>query len=407
MSLAPGYAPDLRLVFDGRPSPATLRASVTGVSATGGLGDADRLEISVANEALRWLDDPLFRLDTPVELWLGYAPDQPRRVFAGQIVGSDAMFPSGGMPTMTVVAQDRRTRLAESSPSRWFGIPIPTVGVMPMPDLAVAPIVTLEHGMLPMIDPVGAAISAAVGGVGAAASLSDPKIAQSLVRHQAGQTSLEFLKQVAAENAWELAIDHEGEPAGLKLRLMSPASHISADTTLRYGHSLLDFAPRFSQVGQVANVTVRVWVPSIKLQLTVSVGYDWDRQALDIDVSHGFGKKAGKKAESTLVNEAVSPATASRVVLGKLLPILNKRLTAKGTCAGDAALKAGHVVRIEGVGETYGGLWRLTSVTHTLDGGGWRTGFTARKEIWFGAIPAPAQGAVPVRGGLLDLALGR
>ena len=60
-------------------------------------------------------------------------------------------------------------------------------------------------------------------------------------------------------------------------------------------------------------------------------------------------------------------------------------------------LRAGDVLRIEGVGEEFGGLYRVTSITHTLDGGGFRTQFEARKEIWFGSIPPPEQGAVPVR----------
>jgi hypothetical protein len=106
------------------------------------------------------------------------------------------------------------------------------------------------------------------------------------------------------------------------------------------------------------------------------------------------------------VDEPVSPANAARTILGKLLPKLNKRLTAKGSCPGNTAIRAGHVLRIEGVGQTYGGLWRVTSVTHSIDGGGWRTTFDARKEIWFGSIPAPAQGATPIQGGLLGMALG-
>ncbi len=55
------------------------------------------------------------------------------------------------------------------------------------------------------------------------------------------------------------------------------------------------------------------------------------------------------------------------------------------------------MVRIEGTGEEFGGLYRATSVTHTIDAGGFRTSFGARKEIWFGSIPASDQGAVPVR----------
>ena len=47
------------------------------------------------------------------------------------------------------------------------------------------------------------------------------------------------------------------------------------------------------------------------------------------------------------------------------------------------------ITRIEGVGEKFGGLYRVTSVTQSLDAGGWRTAFEVRKEIWFGSIPLP------------------
>jgi hypothetical protein len=85
--------------------------------------------------------------------------------------------------------------------------------------------------------------------------------------------------------------------------------------------------------------------------------------------------------------------------------------TASGSCPGNAAIRAGHVLRIEGVGETYGGLWRVTSVRQSLDGSGWRTSFEARKEIWLkeilsAAIPVPPQGEVRVQGGTLSLPLG-
>jgi hypothetical protein len=55
------------------------------------------------------------------------------------------------------------------------------------------------------------------------------------------------------------------------------------------------------------------------------------------------------------------------------------------------------VLRIEGVGEEFGGLYRATAVTHSLDVSGFRTRFEARKEIWFGSIPLADQGAVPIR----------
>ncbi|MFJ8744160.1 phage late control D family protein [Embleya sp. NPDC127516] len=401
MSVFPQYAPEMRLRFAGRPAPAALRGSVTGVTCQTGMGDADRLEVSLANEGLRWLDDPLFRLDTEVSIALGYAPDEPRRLFTGEVVGTEASFPSDGMPMLRVVAQDRRTRLAAASPARWFGVPVPKLGVLPLPDAVVAPLLALEHGMIPLLDPLGAFLSAALGAVDVVASLEDPSMRQRVVRRQQSETTLDFLKKIAVENAWELIVEHDSEPSGFVLRLMSPAAYLSPDVTLRYGRSLMEFTPRISTVGQVESVSVRVWRPEVRLELTVSVGYDWDRQALSIEVAPGFGLPSGRQV--LLVDEPVTIATAPRLIVAKLLPRLNRRTTASGSCVGDPRISAGRVLRIEGVGETFGGLWRVVSAQHTLDGGGYRTSFELRKEIWFGGIPPASQGAVRVQGGLLSL----
>ena len=76
---------------------------------------------------------------------------------------------------------------------------------------------------------------------------------------------------------------------------------------------------------------------------------------------------------------------------------MNRRLTATGTVLGEPTLRAGDVLRIEGPGEEFGGLYRATSVTHNVDASGYRTSFGARKEIWFGSIPPHDQGAQRVR----------
>ncbi len=58
------------------------------------------------------------------------------------------------------------------------------------------------------------------------------------------------------------------------------------------------------------------------------------------------------------------------------------------------------MVNLEGLGAQFGGLYRITSATHTIDGGGYKTSFQARKEVWFGSIPAPrgAGGLVRLQG---------
>jgi hypothetical protein len=393
----------MRLTFGGRPAPAQLRGSLASLRCTTGLEGADRLEVALANEGLRWLDSPLFGLDTEVGLALGYAPDQLTRVFTGEVVGTQATFPSGGMPMLTVVAQDRRTRLQRSAPARWFGIPIPKIGIMPIPDPVVAPLLGLEHGLLPELDPVGGLIAAALGAAEAMAAVDDPGMRQRIVRRQHDQTTYEFLEQIARENGLSVRIDHLAEPAGYVMHIFSPAAMLEPDVTLRYGQSLIEFRPKVSTVGQIGGIAVRVWRPEIKLELTVTLSFDWDRQSLDIQITPGFGIPTGSSSAIEIVKEPVTPLSAARLLIGKLIPKLNKRLTAEGSCLGEPKLVAGAVLRIEGVGETFGGLYRIVSVTHTLDTNGYRSAFELQKEIWFGSIPAASQGAVRINGGLLTL----
>jgi hypothetical protein len=400
----PSYAPEVRIAIAGAPVPAQVRGAMTSLSVQTGLDGADRLELSLANEGLRFLDSPLFALDTEIEVAIGYAPDDPTRIFNGVVVGTNATFPGDSMPTLTVVAQDRRVRLQQSSATRWFAIPIPKYAVLPIPDVAVAPLVTLEHGLIPILDPIGAALSVLIQGASVAGAIGDPDGMQKVIRKQHDQTNLEFLALIARENGWEMLIDHAAEPAGYQLRFMSPMSHLDADVTLRYGASLLDFTPRITTVGQIAGISVKVWRPEIKLELTVSVSWDWDRQSLQISISPGFGLPSGAAGTNfTLVNEPVTLASAPKLIVSKLLPKLNRRQTATGSCVGEPRIQAGRVLQVEGVGTTYGGRYRIAGATHTLDGGGYRTRFELRKEIWFGSIPAASQGATEINDGLLTL----
>jgi len=397
----PRYAPEFKLLIDGGPVPAALRSSVTGCSLQGSLEGVDRLELTLANEGLRWLDHPLLTLDRQVTFTAGYTPEPLTQMFVGQIVGHTASFPSSGTPSMTVVAQDKRYHMQRGNKTRWFAISIPTYGNIPIPDVAVAAAVSAENGLIPLMDPVGAALAIIIGGASTVVAMDDPKAMQRIIRQQDGQSDYDFLARIAVENGWEMVVDHSGPLGGHVLRFMSPLDHLTPDVSLKYGRDLIDFAPRISNVGQIAGVSATIWQPDIKMEFTVKVGWNWDRQSLDISITPGSGIQAGSSDSDepsyTLVDKPVTRADAARTIVGTLLPRLNRRLTASANTVGDRRIKPGGVVQIEGVGEKFGGLYRVTSVTHTIDTGGWRTAFELRKEIWFGSIPLPEQGAVPVR----------
>ena len=392
------YVPNFRLAIGGAPAPTELRASVTSVTLVSGLEGADRVEITLVNDALRWLDQPLFALDTPLTLELGYA-GSTETMFVGQIVGFGAAFPNAASPTVTITAQDARYRLAQGNKVRWFGFPITDIGNFPLPDLASASIVTLENLLLPLIDPVGAALSVLLGGVEAVSTISDPGSAQKFIRKQANESDYDFLARIAKENGWEMIVEHSGPLGGHLLHFFSPLDRLQPDLALHYGSNLIEFTPRITNVGQIFSVSGYVWVSPIKMVFNIVLGFDWDRIALTLAIYPG-GIGVGPTASGgslDLIDDPLTLATAPRKLVSELIPKLNKRLTATGSTLGDPVIRAGAVLQITGVGVQFGGLWRVTEATHTIDSSGYRTHFELRKEIWFGSIPLPAQGAIPVR----------
>lgn len=424
----PYYAPSFDLRINGQAIPPELRAAISSVSYQTGLEGADRVELSVANQNLTWLDHPLLALDNQLELAIGYEPDPLERVFVGEIVSQEASFPSNGLPALSIAAQDRMYRLQQGSKTRWFARPLPGVGNFPIPDYpgGVLEAVSRDYGLIPIVDPQAAAVALVLSGLQymSMQGSKSPSL-QNLIRHQEGENDYQLLGRIAGDYGWDMLIDHGGPLAGYQLRFTSSMDHVVPDLTLTYGQSLTDFTPRISNVGQVVAVSVRVWQPENKTVYVVTVGWDWDREALNISITpeeQGASnvspqqpdlaqqvEEAGTEEEAAaaqdqlqaaeqqevaqasgieLVDEPVTLASAPRVIFSRLLPRLNERQTGSGSTMGNPRIKAGSVLLLQGLGKRFSGPYRVTSATHTIDSGGYHTSFEVRKEIWFGMLPA-------------------
>ena len=383
------FAPDYDLHINGDPIPAALRGHITGVTYQNGLEGADRVEVSLANPNLRWLDHPLLALDNGFKLSLGYAGEL-EEMFVGEITGVNATFPSGGMPTLTVVAHDFLQRLTTGTKDRAFSLDLPCIGQFPLPDPAVAALVSGTNLLIPALDPVGAALSFLTLLVTYAV---DPLEAKRAIREQRGQSDFDFLSNLAKENGWELYIDHTMNPKGYVLRFQFLVQDYAPDVVLQWGRSLNEYTPRLSTVGQVFGVSTRIWIPSIKMEFVIVLSWDFDRAAFDIMVYPGLGKlddiMGSDGANNVVKVDAIGPATAPRKLLSELLPRLNNRLTGSGSAIGNTRIRAGRVIQLDGLGQQFSGLHRITAATHRLDSSGYQTSFEVRKEVWFGSIPTP------------------
>jgi len=106
MARFPRYAPEFTILLDGEPMPTAMRAAISSLQYQDGMEGADRVEVTLANPSLRWLDHPLLSVDRGFKLKIGYAPDPLEEVFVGEITGIEPTFPANGMPTIKIVAQD-------------------------------------------------------------------------------------------------------------------------------------------------------------------------------------------------------------------------------------------------------------------------------------------------------------
>ncbi|HEX5084992.1 MAG TPA: hypothetical protein VFY40_23375, partial [Blastocatellia bacterium] len=342
---------------------------------------------TLANEGLQWLDHPLLQVDNKFKLAIGYAPDPLEEVFFGEITGINVSFPNSGIPTVTVVAHDLLQRLTHGTKDRSFALSLPCIGKFPLPDPLIAELVGFTNLLVPfgnVGDLAGAGLSFLTLVI---AYALDPIEAKKGIRTQKSQSDFDFLSKLAKENGFEMFIDHSEKPHGRFLRFQFPAMDRDVAVSLKWGASLIDFTPKISTVGQVSGVTATIWLPSIQIEVVIVLSWDFDRSAFNLMIFPslpGLDDVPGvDKTRGVIKIPTISPVTAPKEILGELLPRLNNRLTASGSVIGDPRIKAGKVIDIDGLGERFGGLYRVTSATHTIDGSGYKTQFDARKEVWF------------------------
>jgi len=419
------YVPQFKIAINGEEIPDALRAAITSVRYEDGIASmvgafdaesragADRVEIEFANTDLRWLQhhirgigfrpfptdvkigparirnvsayalspaagiaqqlllaetpEGLFDLDNKLELSVGYASGPLKEMFLGEITGVEANFPSDGMPNMRLVAHDYLHRLADGQYARGFG---------PLPDWVIASILSAENMLLPLIDP-------AVGIASNATAVLN-FIFRGTGRKQRGQSDLELFKEIA--DTYDADFWVEGDILYLSRFL---GKEYSPRLTLVWGESLLSFSPKVSTIGKVLGVAVKFTLPLIPLDFVLTVAWDFERESLSTRVIPGAIAAASKSLLAgpimTLANRKLdNPAdiTESALSITRLLRNkLNTRLTGSGEAVGDPRIRAGAVIHLDGLGPSFSGNYRVTSATHTIDSGGYRTSFNVRKEI--------------------------
>jgi phage protein D len=347
---AEGLAPEVRLRVGGQDVPLDAEADVIEVSVLQDVSAPGMFAVRLMNWDLdklqfTWSDDPLFAEGAEVEILMGYAGEL-ETVLSGEVTGLEPEFCAGEVPVVIVRGYDRAHRLLRGRKTRSF---------TQVKDSDIAAQIAQEAGLTPEAE--------------------DTQVTLEYVL-QHNQTDLEFLQARARRIGYEVWVE------GKTLKFRPRPSDESEVLTLDRQEDLLEFFPRLSTVGLAGEVEVRGWSPKDKEAVlgtaaAADAGSAMGGQTGGLDVA----AKAFDAAVAVSVDRPVSQGEADQIARGRLREMALSYVTGEGVAVGRSDLKAGTVVKIEGCGQRFSGLYYLTSVRHSYTPKrGYRTAFTVRRN---------------------------
>lgn len=299
--------------------------------------DIDKLKIT-------WSDDKLFEPGNEVEIWLGYV-DKLEKVMLAEITSLEPAFQADEPPRLTVRGYDHRHRLQRGRTTRSF---------TQLKDSAIARQIASDAGLRPKVE--------------------DSKVTQEYVL-QHNQTDLDFLQERAARIGYEVFVES-------KTLYFQPPRNATKETITLSMEDISEFWPRLSTNTQVGEVVVRGWDIKRKEAIMGKAGAGQESTAMGGRTSgpkqsnKAFGKSSIAGASEAVLNKA----EADQMALGQFNELALAYISGDGTCAGQPKLHAGTVVKIEGAGKKFSGLYYVSSITHSVSERGFKTAFTVRRN---------------------------
>lgn len=344
-------APEFRVRVNEAGLPPRAMADLISAAVHEDVGSAGMFSLRLINWDLAqgkvtWADDALFAAGNTVEIQMGYV-DNLETLMVGEITGLEPEFCPGEVPTLTVRGYDRRHRLLRGRKTRSF---------RQIKDSDIA--------------------SQIASNLGLTAQVEDTQVTLDYVL-QHNQTDMEFLRDRARRIGYELVVED-------KTLYFRPHRNTESEVlTLARNVDLIEFYPRLTTLNQVGQVAVRGWNPKDKAQIVgqARVG-DEPTTMGGITTGPAAADDAFGQASIASVDRPVfSRAEADQIALGQFNDLALAYINGEGMCIGRTDLRAGTVIKIEGLGQRFSGLYYVTSATHSYaPAKGYRTAFTVRRN---------------------------
>lgn len=348
--MPPNGLPDVEIRINGVTLPMAAQRDLKRVVVDETVDGASLFTLEFYNwddVALRctWSDDKIFAPGGEVEIALGYV-GQLAKVLVAEITGMEAAFVTGEAPTMTLQGYDHRHRLFRGRHTRTF---------LKVTDAEI--------------------VRKIASGAGLRAQVADTGLKLDYVL-QHNQTDGEFVQARAQRIGYEWfvrdrtlyfrPIQNNGRPA----LVLTPAD-------------LIAFTPRLSILAQAGTVEVRGWDMQKQEPVVGKAATAPETPTMGGSMTgpRAADRAFGKSTEAAITTAALSKADASLVARGHFNQMALSYVEAEGECSGRTDLRVGTVIRIDGAGKTFSGLYYVRGVTHTVtQGGGYRTQFRVQRN---------------------------
>lgn len=281
---------------------------------------------------LSWADDARFALGGRVTISMGYI-GVVRPIMVGEITSMDLDVEARAVPMLTVRGYDLGHKMSRTTTTHHY---------TKLGDLGIADEIAKKY-QLKLKRPLG----------------EREVIHESVAQYN--QTDLEFLRHRAELLGYEVKVDGEELVFAPRKDKRPPALELSAEA------DLVSFSGSLSAKDMVDTVEVFGWDQAKKQVIKGSCDVG-KLAAHDGTIGGAQAKKAFGTAKVVVVDAAVTTAAeAEQIARGRLEELERSFMSARCTCFGRADLRAGAEVRIEGLGERFGGTFDIRRTSHVYD----------------------------------------
>jgi phage protein D len=264
-------------------------------------------------------------------VWLGYLNDL-EKIIVGEITGLEPAFQANSLPTVVVRGYDHRHRLLRGRETRSF---------IQMKDSDIAKRIASAAGLR--------------------AQVTDSKVTLDYVL-QHNQTNLAFLQDRARRIGYEVYVKD-------KILYFQRPRHTDPEAiTLSLSEDIIELYPRLTTMSQVGEVVVRGWDVNKKEPIVgqAGTGQEATKMAGHNSGPYTANQAFGRSGAAAVTQPVFNQAEAEQMALGQFNDMALTYISGEGVCYGRTDVRAGIVAKIEGAGQTFSGLYYLTSAEHTM-----------------------------------------